>query len=40
MALSCVEAYDASYSQLNNTRDLVVYTPPSYFENTLKARKC
>jgi len=23
-------------SQLNNTRDLVIYTPPSYIENTLK----
>ena len=22
--------------QLNNTRDIVIYTPPSYYENTLK----
>jgi len=31
------EYYRNVYSpQLNNTRDLVIYTPPSYLENTLK----
>lgn len=29
---------DVHSPQLNNTRDLVVYVPPSYFENTFKVR--
>lgn len=30
---------DVASTELNNKRNVIVYTPPSYFENTLKTYK-